>query len=71
MKQFVKYVLATITGLAIMSVLGFILFFVLLGANVQLLDNEITGKKIRGLFNRPLQYAETPYFKPFSGAYIS
>ena len=32
MKQFVKYVLATITGLAIMSVLGFILFFVFLGA---------------------------------------
>ena len=53
MKQFVKYVLATITGLAIMSVLG-ILFFVFLGAmasqsTVNVKDNSVLVLKMDGI----------------------
>ena len=54
MKQFVKYVLATITGLAIMSVLGFILFFVFLGAmasqsTVNVKNNSVLVLKMDGI----------------------
>ncbi len=44
MKQFFKYVLATVTGIIVISIIGFILFFMVIGAIISSAEKQVSVK---------------------------